>query len=64
MCDHVLEANERGHSVRDVYGSCALIREYEFELGLQTMIGLYGSTPEDELETMHRILLIHCLKWV
>lgn len=56
MCDHVLEANERGHSVQDVYGSCALIREYEFELGLQTMIGLYGSTPEDELETMHRIL--------
>ena len=58
MCDHVLEANERGHSVQDVCDSCGLIREYGFELGLQMMIGLYRSTCDDELETMHRILEI------
>lgn len=58
MVDEVLQANDRGHSVQDVYSSCELIREYGFELGLQMMIGLYGSTPEYEIETMHRILEI------
>lgn len=58
MCDHVLEANERGHSAADVYHASELIRDYGFELGLQTMIGLYKSTPEDEIETMSRVLEI------
>lgn len=56
MCDHVLEANERGHSAEDVEKACGLIREYGFELGLQMMIGLYKSSPEDEIETMRKIV--------
>lgn len=57
MCDHVLTANERGHSADDVVNACRLIRNFgdTFELGLQMMIGLYKSSPEDEMETMRRI---------
>ncbi|MGN0601314.1 MAG: elongator complex protein 3 [Oscillospiraceae bacterium] len=58
MCDHVLEANERGHTVRDVYNASKLIKEYGFELGLQMMVGLYKSREQDELETMKRVIEI------
>lgn len=56
MINHVLEANERGHSAEDVEKACGLIREYGFELGLQMMIGLYKSTPADEIETIRKIV--------
>lgn len=56
MCDDVLEANERGHSAEDVADACALIREHGFELGLQMMCGLYGSTEKNEFETIDRII--------
>lgn len=56
LCDHVLEANERGHSAEDVDKACGLIREYGFELGLQMMIGLYKSSPSDEIETIRKIV--------
>lgn len=56
MCDHVLEANERGHTAQDVDNASALIKEYGFELGLQMMVGLYKSNEQDELETMERII--------
>ena len=46
--DKVLELNERGHTAGDVIKACGLIRGYGFELGLQMMIGLYGSTPASE----------------
>lgn len=59
LSDRVLEANERGHSSRDVENACMLIREYGFELGLQMMVGLYKSTPDDEEETIKSILEIH-----
>lgn len=55
MSDRVLEMNERGHSAADVENAAAMIKQWGFELGLQMMIGLYGSTREDELLTMHRI---------
>ena len=58
MCNHVLEANRRGHTVQDVYEASKLIKEYGFELGLQMMVGLYKSTLQDELETMNRIVEI------
>lgn len=58
MVNHVLEANERGHTAEDVVNASNLIREYGFELGLQMMIGLYKSTADDELETMERIIEI------
>lgn len=59
MKDKVLSANNRGHTAEDVYKACELIKKYDFELGLQMMIGLYKSTPEDELETMERILSVN-----
>ncbi len=55
MCDRVLEANERGHTADDVVNACRLIRAFGFELGLQMMIGLYGSTPADEMATIEKI---------
>lgn len=56
MSDAVLLANERGHTSEDVYKASDLIRSYGFELGLQMMIGLYGSTVDDELQTMEKII--------
>ena len=59
MKNHVLEANERGHTAEDVYNASALIREYGFELGLQMMVGLYRSSVYDERKTTDRIMKIH-----
>lgn len=59
MKNHVLEANERGHTAEDVYNASALIREYGFELGLQMMVGLYRSTIFDERKTAQQIMKIH-----
>lgn len=58
MNDDVLRLNDRGHTAEDVFSASRLIREYGFELGLQMMVGLYGSTPETENETMQKILEI------
>lgn len=58
MADHVLEANERGHSSADVERACGLIREYGFELGLQMMLGLYKSTLDDDFDTVMKILML------
>lgn len=56
MRDHVLEANQRGHTADDVRKASAMIKEYGFELGLQMMVGLYKSEPADELYTMNEII--------
>ncbi|MCM1529935.1 MAG: radical SAM protein [Alistipes sp.] len=58
MCDHVLELNERGHLADDVVNACQLIRAFGFELGLQMMVGLYGSTPADEMATIEKIIAL------
>ncbi|MCM1507035.1 MAG: radical SAM protein [Ruminococcus flavefaciens] len=58
MNDDVLRLNDRGHTSQDVFNAVSLIREYGFELGLQMMVGLYGSTPETEYHTMKKILEI------
>ncbi len=58
MSDKVLEANDRGHTSDDVFRASKLIREYDFELGLQMMVGLYKSDILDEFETMNKILEI------
>lgn len=55
MDDEVLQLNNRGHTAWQVKESAALIRRYNFELGLQMMTGLYGSTPEKDIETAERI---------
>ncbi len=59
MCDHVLTANDRGHTAQDVVNACTLIREYGFELGFQVMIGLYKSSWDDEWSTMEQVIALH-----
>lgn len=56
MRDNILSANRRGHTSKDVYNACNLIKSYGFELGLQMMVGLYSSTIEDEYFTMNEII--------
>lgn len=58
MVNSVLEANERGHTVEDVFNASSLIRSYGFELGLQMMVGLYKSTEKNEFETIDKIIEI------
>ena len=49
MSDEVLEANERGHSAKDAAYAAMLIKSRRcFQLGLQMMVGLYKSTPQEE----------------
>lgn len=56
MCDRVLDANGRGHSAKDVERAAELIKSYKcFELGLQMMVGLYGSSPQNEVTSWKRI---------
>ena len=56
--DKVLDANERGHSTLDIVNACKLIKEHNFELGLQLMVGLYRSDMDIELENMEKVLEI------
>lgn len=55
MIDSVLLCNKRGHTSEDIKSAALLIKSYGFSLGLQMMTGLYGSTPEDDLETARQI---------
>ncbi len=55
MCDEVLKANHRGHTVHDVVQSSKLIQEYEFSLGLQMMTGMYKSDDEKDRQTAKSI---------
>lgn len=56
MDDRVLCMNERGHTAADVVCAAELIRNGGFELGLQMMTGLYGSSDELDLCTAERFI--------
>ena len=56
MRDRVLRANLRGHTSDDVKKASRLIKGMGFELGLQMMVGLYKSNPDDEIFTMDEII--------
>ncbi|MBR6045890.1 MAG: radical SAM protein [Ruminococcus sp.] len=53
--DRVLALNERGHTREDVVNAAHLIRKHHFELGLQMMVGLYGSNRTSEWDTVNII---------
>lgn len=55
MKQNVLDACKRGHTTEDTQKACKLINDYGFILGGQMMIGLPGSTPEDEIYTSEKI---------
>ncbi|MDO4460138.1 MAG: radical SAM protein [Clostridia bacterium] len=59
MSDKVLFLNDRGHSSEDVVKASALIKSFGFELGLQMMTGLYGSSFEDDIITAEKLIAIH-----
>ncbi len=56
MSDEVLRLNERGHTSEDVVKASELVKSYGFTLGLQMMVGLYGSSPEKDIYTAERII--------
>ncbi len=55
MRDDVLSASKRGHSAADAEMACKLIKDAGYSLIGQMMIGLPGSTLEDELYTAKKI---------
>ncbi len=54
--DNVLELNKRGHCFDDVKTASKLIKDYNISLGLQMMLGMYGSDPETDLKTCDDII--------
>lgn len=55
MNEKVLMLNGRGHTPQDVEIASRLIKSYGFELGLQMMTGLYGSSLKDDFETARKL---------
>ena len=58
MDEEVLRKNRRGHTAEDTRRAARLIKEAGLELGLQMMTGLYGSTPERDLETARQLIAL------
>lgn len=56
MNDNVLKLNKRGHTADDVVKASEMLKSFGFELGLQMMTGLYGSTDADCIETAKKII--------
>lgn len=52
--DRVLALNEREHVFADTVKAAGLIKKYGIKLGLQMMVGMYGSTPQTDIETARR----------
>ncbi len=49
--DRVLQASRRGHTAHQAEQACRAVKAAGFDLVGQMMIGLPGSTPEEEVET-------------
>ena len=62
--DEVLRLNEREHRFADTVRAAKLIKEYDIALGLQMMVGMYGSTPEKDMYTAEKTaeLLPDCVR--
>lgn len=56
--DLVLSLNDRGHTAGDIITASNLVKYHGFTLGLQMMVGLYGSTPELDVKTAHDIIAL------
>jgi histone acetyltransferase (RNA polymerase elongator complex component) len=54
--EDVLRKSCRGHNVDDVITSSQLIKKYQINLGIQTMIGLPGSTKEKDYSTAQKVV--------
>lgn len=58
MDEEVLQKNHRGHTAQDTCRAARLVKEAGLELGLQMMTGLYGSTPDKDLETARQLIAL------
>lgn len=56
--DLVLEKNMRGHSFEAVKKAAGLLKSAGFELGLQMMIGMYGSDIQKDIKTARDIIAL------
>jgi histone acetyltransferase (RNA polymerase elongator complex component) len=52
----VLKVSKRGHKIEDVIRASNLIKYYQFELGLQMMVGLPGDRFKSTYETAEKII--------
>jgi len=64
LCDDVLYNSGRGHNSKQVYMASKLIKEYNFNLGLQMMIGLIGDTREKSIYTAKEFIKLkpYCVR--
>lgn len=58
MNDDVLLLNQRGHTSNDVVAASKLLKSRGFELGLQMMTGLYGSSQAESIDTAEKIIVL------
>ena len=58
MSDEALSLNDRGHTADDVRSASRLIKSRGFELGLQMMTGLYGSSDELDMYTAREFIAL------
>lgn len=54
--EQVLQMNSRGHSFESVRTASKLIKDAGITLGHQMMLGMYGSTPEKDMQTVRDII--------
>lgn len=54
--DQVLSLSDRGHSRNQVYEAAQLIKDYNFKLGLQMMLGLPGDSFEKSINTANEFI--------
>lgn len=59
MDDEVLFRNGRGHTAEDIRKASAIIKQYNFTLGLQMMTGLYGDTEQGAIYTAKEIIKLN-----
>ncbi len=54
--DNILYMNNRGHNFESVKHASEMIKNAGINLGLQFMLGMYGSNPETDLQTIEDII--------
>jgi len=58
MDDRVLSATKRGHTAADTEKAIQCLKEFDYEIGLQIMVGLPGDTPERLRASVQRIVAL------
>jgi len=57
--DTVLSLNNRGHLFSHTVSASKLIKSFGIRLGLQMMVGMYGSSPEKDIKTAEDIIALN-----